>query len=50
MVRLGHHIVVIGGSAGSGEAMKILAGHLKEGLPALIFVVLHMSPDPLVPF
>lgn len=38
-------IIVIGGSAGSIEALTHLLGGLPRNLPAAIFVVLHISPS-----
>lgn len=38
-------IIVIGGSAGSLEALKTILGCLPNGFPASVFVVLHLSPD-----
>lgn len=38
-------IIVIGGSAGSIEALKTLLAALPPTLPAAIFVVVHMSAD-----
>lgn len=37
-------IVVIGASAGGVEALQTLAAGLPAGLPAAVFVVLHVSP------
>lgn len=38
-------IIVIGASAGGLQALTNLVGQLPAGLPASIFVVLHMAPD-----
>lgn len=38
-------IIVIGGSAGSIEALKALVAALPPALPAAIFVVVHLSAD-----
>ena len=39
------NIIVIGGSAGSIEALKLLVAALPPTLPAAIFVVVHLSAD-----
>lgn len=39
-----HDIIVIGGSAGGVEALRKLVSQLPEGLPAAVFVVVHLSP------
>ncbi len=41
----GHDIVVIGASAGGVEALSKLVHRLPAGLPASIFVVLHIPPQ-----
>jgi len=41
----GHDIIVIGGSAGGVQALRMLIGQLSTDLPAAIFVVLHVPPD-----
>jgi two-component system chemotaxis response regulator CheB len=41
----GHDIVVIGGSAGSVEVLTRLVSQLPAGLPAALFVVVHVPPD-----
>lgn len=38
-------IIVIGASAGGVQALSNLVGQLPAGLPASIFVVLHIAPD-----
>lgn len=38
-------IITIGASAGGVEALMTIVGALPEGLPASVFVVLHMPPD-----
>lgn len=40
-----HDIIVIGGSAGSFEALPTLLAPLEPDLPAAVFIVQHMSPD-----
>lgn len=40
-----HNIIVIGGSAGSIEALKLLLATLPPTLPAALFVVVHLSAD-----
>jgi two-component system, chemotaxis family, protein-glutamate methylesterase/glutaminase len=40
----GHDIVVIGGSAGAGEALLDLVKQLPRGFPAAIFVAYHLPP------
>jgi two-component system chemotaxis response regulator CheB len=40
-----HDIIVIGASAGGVEALRTIAAGLPAGLPAAVFVVLHMSPE-----
>lgn len=40
----GHDIIVIGASAGGVEALKELVSGLPADLPAVIFIVLHVSP------
>lgn len=40
-----HDIIVVGASAGGVEALRTLVAGLPAGLPASVFVVLHMSPD-----
>jgi two-component system chemotaxis response regulator CheB len=37
-------IIVIGGSAGSLDALKEIVAKLPEDLPAAVFIVLHVSP------
>jgi two-component system, chemotaxis family, protein-glutamate methylesterase/glutaminase len=39
-----HDIIVIGGSAGAVEAVRNLVSQLPSGLPAVTFVVIHVSP------
>lgn len=41
----GHDIIVIGGSAGGIEALRVLIKDLPMDLPAAIFVVVHTLPD-----
>ena len=41
----GHDIIVIGASAGGVEALKELVRGLPAGIPAAIFVVLHVPSD-----
>lgn len=41
----GHDIIVIGASAGGVEALRTLVGTLPAGLPAAIFVVVHIPPQ-----
>ncbi len=46
----GHDIIVLGASAGGVEALTALVGALPRGLPATIFIVLHIpaqSPSAL---
>jgi two-component system chemotaxis response regulator CheB len=38
-------IVVMGASAGGGEALSALVRGFPEDLPAAVFIVLHMSAD-----
>lgn len=45
MAGKGHHIVVVGTSAGGLEALDDLAGQLPVALPASIFIVQHMAPE-----
>ncbi|MGZ9096756.1 MAG: chemotaxis protein CheB [Micavibrio sp.] len=45
MPHKGHHIVVIGASAGGLEALDDLIGQLPAGLSASIFIVQHMAPE-----
>ncbi len=40
----GHDIIVIGASAGGVEALKELVSRLPADLPAVVFIVLHVSP------
>ena len=40
----GHDIVVIGGSAGGVEALKLICEGLPSNFPAAVFVVVHISP------
>lgn len=40
-----HDIVVVGASAGGVEALLALVQGLPPGLPAAVFVVLHISPE-----
>jgi two-component system chemotaxis response regulator CheB len=42
----GHDIIVVGASAGGVNALKRLVGELPADLPATLFVVLHVSPEP----
>jgi two-component system chemotaxis response regulator CheB len=37
-------IIAIGGSAGSFDALKQIVGSLPAGLPATVFVIIHLSP------
>ncbi|HSR22975.1 MAG TPA: chemotaxis protein CheB, partial [Candidatus Eisenbacteria bacterium] len=37
-------VVVVGGSAGSIEALRDLVPHLPHGLPVAVFVVVHILP------
>jgi two-component system, chemotaxis family, protein-glutamate methylesterase/glutaminase len=39
-------IIVVGGSAGAVEVLRRLASDLPSGLPAAVFVVLHLPPSP----
>jgi two-component system, chemotaxis family, protein-glutamate methylesterase/glutaminase len=41
----GHDIMVLSTSAGGVEALKILVGRLPYGLPATLFIVLHLLPE-----
>ena len=43
--RQGRDIIVIGASAGGVQALSNLVGQLPAGLPASIFVALHIAPD-----
>ncbi len=45
MLNKGHHIVVMGTSAGGMEALDKVIGQLPAGLPVSIFIVQHMSPE-----
>lgn len=38
-------VVVVGGSAGAVEAMLLVASALPAGLPARVFLVIHVPPD-----
>ena len=38
-------IIVVGGSAGAVEAMQELVRAFPPGMPATVFMVLHLSPD-----
>ena len=40
----GHEIIVIGASAGGVEAVRELVASLPSGLPAAIFIVIHIPP------
>src|SRR5207248_8745143 len=40
-----HDVIVIGASAGGVEALVKLVGSLPAGLPAAIFLVLHIPPE-----
>jgi len=42
---LQHDIVVIGGSAGSLEPLRVILGSLPEDFPGSVFVVIHLSPE-----
>jgi len=42
---LQHDIVVIGGSAGSLEPLRVILGGLPEDFPGSIFVAVHLSPE-----
>ena len=41
----GRDVIVVGASAGGVDALRTLAGGLPAGLPAAVFVVLHVSPE-----
>jgi two-component system chemotaxis response regulator CheB len=41
-----NRIIILGGSAGGLEAVTELAPHLEAGLPAAVFVVLHLGTGP----
>jgi two-component system chemotaxis response regulator CheB len=41
----GHNLIVIGGSAGSLEALKELVARLPGDLPAAILIVVHIPND-----
>jgi two-component system chemotaxis response regulator CheB len=43
-VQPGHDVVVIGASAGGVEALREVARNLPEGLPAAVFVAVHLPP------
>jgi two-component system chemotaxis response regulator CheB len=45
MAGKGHHIVVIGASAGGLEVLDEVIGRMPPRLPASLFIVLHMSPE-----
>lgn len=40
----GHDIIVIGASAGGVQALADLVGDLPAGLPASVFIVMHLAP------
>lgn len=41
----GHHIVVVGTSAGGLEALDEVIGQFQDGLPASVFIVQHLAPE-----
>jgi two-component system chemotaxis response regulator CheB len=45
MAAKGHHIVVMGASAGGMEALDEVVGKMPAGLPVSVFVVQHMAPE-----
>ena len=45
MANKGHHIVVIGTSAGGLEAVDEVIGGLPSHVPASFFIVQHMAPQ-----
>src|SRR5262245_11789613 len=40
-----HDVIVIGGSAGSLDPLKMLVEHLPPDLPAAVCITRHLSPD-----
>lgn len=42
---VGHDVIVVGASAGGVEALRSLAMDLPAGLPAAVFVVLHVASE-----
>jgi two-component system chemotaxis response regulator CheB len=43
---MAHDIIVIGASAGGVEALQTLVAGLPAGLPASLFIVMHIPPTP----